>query len=183
VRDFLYVRPLDTLVALDRVESTSNMTAATGVTKTFLLHFPNNPTLGANTALATKGNQALRLFTLVPAGQLAPSYVLVKEKMTGQSRSTSPQFRLEETTSGQPRSYLINVMQARDATGQDITATLTENSSSFTITLSHATLGTAVIKLGKGMASTGGSFGYATSGIPLSMTPLATSVQAIPGSY
>jgi hypothetical protein len=74
-------------------------------------------------------------------------------------------------------------MQARDATGQDITATLTENSSSFTITLSHATLGTAVIKLGKGMASTGGSFGYATSGIPLSMTPLATSVQAIPGSY
>jgi len=185
VRDYIYVRPLETLVAFDRIATQDPSTVGwptlaaspASIRKTFLLHFPNNPTIQDSThVLGVNGTQALRLTMLVPAAQSVPSSVVVNEAMSGQAGDTSPQFRLEESHSGEAQSYLINVIQARDATAPDVTATMTENATSFTITLTHPINGTAVIQFAKGMTSTGGSFGYAASGMPTTLTPLATSV-------
>ena len=62
----MYVRSLDALVVLDRMESNS-----TSDKKTFLLHFPNAPTVSGNTVVGLNGSQSLKLTTLTPAGQTA----------------------------------------------------------------------------------------------------------------
>jgi PKD repeat protein len=174
VRDFVYVRDLDALIVLDRMDSTS-----TTDTKTFLLHFPNNPTISGNTVVGVNGDQALKLTTLTPAGQSAPSLKVINETTANPDSSTDYQYRLEETTTGQAQSYMINVIQARDATGSDLAITMTEDASSFTITLKDPTTGkTAVVNLAKGMTSTGGSFGYSPTGTP-TQSNLTNTVQGI----
>jgi hypothetical protein len=52
------------------------------------------------------------------------------------------------------------VIQARDQTGANLTSSVAESGTSFTVTVSHATKGKAVATFTKGMASAGGSFGY-----------------------
>jgi hypothetical protein len=54
----------------------------------------------------------------------------------------------------------------------------TEDADSWTGTLDHPTLGHAVVVLNKGMASTGGAFGYSATGTP-DLAPLRDSVQPI----
>jgi hypothetical protein len=175
VRDFVYVRGLDALVVFDRIES-----ATSGAAKTFLLHFPNVPSVQSGSALGTNGDQALRLMSLTPAGQRPVTIRVIDESANSDHDThTNYQHRLEEETSGQLQSYLINVVQARDTSSADLAAGMTEDATSFTITLRHPTLGSAVIKLNKGMSSSGGAFGYAASGTPSSLTALTDSVQAI----
>jgi len=179
VRDFIYVRDLDTLIVFDRTEASGEQIPAASVPKTFLLHFPNNPVVSGNTVVGTAGNQALKLTALTPAGQAAPTFRVVNE-LSGTPVSTIDyQYRLEESTSGQAQSYLINVMQARAATGADVTATMTETATTFTITLTHPTLGTAVIELAKGMISTGGKVGYSATGTPTNLQPLRAGVEGV----
>src|SRR5204862_3776242 len=113
----------------------SERSPAASVAKTFLLHFPNAPTVTGNTVLGVNGNQALRLTTLTPAGQTAPTYKVVDERTGTLVNDTDYQYRLEETTQGQAQSYLINVLQARDANGADLAITMTEDARGFTITL------------------------------------------------
>ncbi len=175
VRDFVYVRDLDAMVILDRVTSTSASNS-----KTFLLHFPKAPTISGNTVLGVNGGQALRLTTLTPSGQSAPTLKVINETPSSPDNSTDYQYRLEVTTAGgQTLTYLLNVLQARDATAPDLQVGMTEDASSFTITLTDPATGkTAVVKLAKGATSAGGSFGYAPSGTP-SPTPLAAGVQQI----
>jgi hypothetical protein len=178
VRDFVYIRALDTLLVFDRVQSAGSSPST--VAKTFLLHFVNAPMItGPNSVVGVNGNMALQLTTLTPSGQSGPSYKVVNEHTSGQATDTDAQYRLEETTSGQVQSYLINVLQARGASATGLTASMTEDASSFTITLSDPVKGTAVITLSKGMTSTGGSFSFSASGTPTSSTPLTSNVQGI----
>jgi hypothetical protein len=180
VRDFLYIRSLDTLLILDRMESTSEVIAAADVDKTFLLHFVNAPTItGPNTVVGVNGNEALQLTALTPSGQSSPKFTVVNEKVAGQYSDTDPQFRLEETTSGQAQSYLINVLQARGVNAPGLSASMTEDANGFTITLTDPTKGTSVIYLAKGTKSSGGTFSYSATGTPTTSTPLTSSVEGI----
>jgi hypothetical protein len=176
VRDFVYVRGLDAVVVLDRIES-----ATAADPKTFLLHFPNAPAMSGNTLLGVNGDQALRLTMLTPAGQTAPTLQVVNERISTSDISTDFQYRLEATTSGgSARTHLINVLHARDATAADLEVSLTEDATTFTITLRDPTTGrTAVVRLAKGMASSGGSVEYSAPGTPATLQPLTGGVQQI----
>jgi hypothetical protein len=185
VREFLFVRPLETMVVFDRIEAESDskwgtLLPAVQVVKTFLLHSLKQPTVqDSNHILLTNGNQALRLTTLVPA---KPRYTVVDDSTNvGAYAASHPdwfQYRLEVNDSGAAQSYFLSVLQARDASGADLTTSLTEDGTSFQVTLTHPTLGTAIVKFQKGMTSTGGQFGYAASGSPV-LADLTDSVQNI----
>ncbi len=178
VREFIYIKPLETMVILDRLQSSSEVEPAEDVSKTFLLHFPNAPEQdGSQSWVGYSGDQALRLTTLVPNNV---SYNLVDESDFSGTHDPDPnfyQYRLEASTSGSANSYFINVLQARDATGQNVTASMSQNANSWTITLNHPTLGHAKIVLNKGLISQGGAVGYSASGTPTDLTPLLDHVQ------
>ena len=71
VREFLFIKPLRTLFVVDRLESSS-----ADVTKSFLLHMPQNPTIvDANHVTMVNGDQKLCLTTL----NTSHSYSVVNE--------------------------------------------------------------------------------------------------------
>jgi hypothetical protein len=154
VREYLFIRPMETLLVFDRLASNSvGGTPAASITKTFLAHFENSPQITSSTsALGVNGSNALRLITLVPAN---PAYRVVNEA-NGGSASVA-QYRLEVETSGQAQSHFLHVLQARDASGPDISASVQETASSFQVNLSHPSSGTATLVFNKGMTSSGGS--------------------------
>lgn len=197
VREFLWVRPLLTLVVFDRMESmafdrqdaeasngvviTPRVTDAALVRKTFLLHseapLTSSP-LGALTSYtATSGTSVMRCTTVLPA---SPITQVINEGMAMPANTLSAdlaQYRLEVTTSGAAQSYFLHVIQARDAAASDVMPSLMEDATTYTLTLTRGTA-TARIVFQKGMASTGGTFGYAASGSP-TLAPLPTTVQSI----
>jgi hypothetical protein len=162
---------LETLVVFDRILSKDGgQTLAANTAKMALIHFEAAPVLqDANHALATLGNQAVRLTTLLPS---TPVYKVVNEGPVGQNR-------LQISTSGAAQSYFLNVLQGRDAAGADLTSQLTETSTSFSVILSHPTLGTATFTFLKGDTSSGGSFGYTATGTSTTSTPLPSRVQGV----
>ncbi|WP_223754142.1 Ig-like domain-containing protein [Myxococcus sp. RHSTA-1-4] len=177
VRETLFVRPLDTLIVFDRLESARNDAS---VDKTFVIHFPENPVLTGNTWSASSGGQELRVSTLVPAN---PARRIVDERGPVRNDGTYPypvgQFRGEIETAGQVVSHFLHVVQARDAaSGGALQISLSEASTSYTVTLLHPTRGSAVVHFEKGIESSGGSFGYAASG-PVTLAPLRAGVQAM----
>ncbi len=171
VREFLFVRPLETLVVFDRMTSqTANGIDAGDVVKASLVHFEKTPTVvDANHVVGVNGDQALSLTTLVPA---TPTYAVTDEGGVGQ-------HRLDIETSGAPESYFLNVLQAKDATGADVDASVADDGQQFTVTLKHPTLGTATIVLPKGKKSSGGAFAFSPSGTPGTPAPLRADVQKI----
>ena len=72
----------------------------------------------------------------------------------------------------------MNVLQARDASGADVTATLVDHGAGWTLTIVHPTAGTATIELVKGMQSTGGAITMTPSTEGCGMQPLGTGVQS-----
>jgi hypothetical protein len=171
VREFLFVRPLETLVVFDRMTSqTAAGVDASDVVKASLLHFEAAPTIvDANHVLGKNGDQALAVTTLLPS---APTYKVTNEGGVGQ-------HRLDIETSGAPESYFLNVLQGRDATAADVVATMLDDAEHYTITLKHPTAGTAVLVLDKGPKSSGGSFAFSAHGAPGTTTPLRADVQQI----
>lgn len=157
IREFLFVKPLDTLVVFDRLESASTAVPAEQVQKTFLAHFQQQPTIQSNSVLGLDGDQALRMTTLVPA---VPSYRIINEG------SSVGQYRVEADTAGSAQSHFLNVLQARDASAPDLQTQIKETSDAYEVTLTHPTKGSAVVTFRKGMESQGGSFGYAAAGAP-----------------
>jgi Secretion system C-terminal sorting domain len=167
VREYIFVRPLETLVVFDRIEAIAKKIPANNVTKMALVHFKSNPTIEDDNHISLAlGNQFLRMTTLVPA---KPGYTVVNEGAKGQ-------FRLQITTSGSAQSYIINVFQGRGASDANLTATVEETAQFFNVNLSHPTLGNALISLEKGATSVGGKFGFSTSGVPSTITPFSTEV-------
>jgi hypothetical protein len=158
-REFLFLRQLETTIVFDRIQT------ATSVPRTFIIHFEQAPTLESNSrALATNGNQALRLITAYPANAV--------RRVVDEGGSTGLD-RLEVEATAQGVDYLLNVLQARDSGGSDVTATVTDTGSSFRLNVSHPTLGSAEVVFQKGATSTGGTLALNGS----SAAPLLNRVQ------
>jgi hypothetical protein len=172
VRELVFIRPLDTLVVFDRMESVG--ASAATVNKTFLVHFESTPTFdGASSYLGTSGDQQLRVTTVVP--QAVARRVVVEGGTVGQQR-------VEIETNGAAVSHFLHVLQGREQGGADLTINLATTATQYTLTLSHPTRGTATVTFERGIQSTGGSFGYAATGTP-TPTPLRTTVQGLKVDY
>lgn len=190
IREFVYLRDLETLVILDRLRSGSDSLGSvyseytgpkmqgSAVRKTFVLHATGtgssatgNPfTVSTGQASAVVGTgstqQRLDLRTLVPAN---PTFRIINEG------SDVGQFRLEYDTSGTEQSYFLNVVSTRDNAEQAVTASVVDQGGSWQITLSQPQKGRAVIVLQKGETSAGGSISLNGG----SAQALATTVQGM----
>lgn len=187
IREFIYLRALDALVILDRMKSGSDSLdpvydvsyegprmAGTQVRKSFVLHATGTGAnesgtpfvLGAAQATATVGDQRLDLRTLLPAN---PAYRVIAEG------GRVGQFRLEYDVSGSEISYLLNVVDVRDATAAPIDASVSDLGDAWQLTLTHPANGSATLVLRKGETSTGGSVRIGQG----SVQPLLERVQAM----
>ncbi len=166
VRDFVFVRGMETLVVLDRLQSSAfdrqdaeaadgpispHVDDPTAVRKTFLAHFEEQPVIAGNVTTADYGGQVLRVISAYPAN---PTISVVDETL---GASAIGQYRLEVTTSGSAQSYMIHVLQGRDTNAPDVVATVTESATELVLDLAMGTQ-KAIIHFTKGMSSTGGSF-------------------------
>lgn len=168
VRELLFIRPLEALVVFDRLSSEGASPAS--AVKTFVTHFPSAPTaVDAHTYQATIGGQTLRLSTLLPA-------TTTRRVVT--EGNTIGQFRAEIETSGAVESSFLHVLHARGSADPDLSLNLSTSGTTHTLTLSHPTRGSAVVRFEAGLSSVGGSFGYAASGPP-SPQPLRSDVRPL----
>ena len=193
-REFLFIRPLETLVIFDRVLSDANYFAvnkhpvvtAANVVKRVLVHSFVTPTIASNTATWISRGQRLKGWFFGPA--TVDLNVIDEGNFTG-FRTSPPnwyQQRLEfsnmtDVSGGVAvaQSYMVSVLRAGTDSGwQDFTTvTVVDNGSTFTLTLAHPTGGNATWVINKGATSSGGTFGYAASGTPTQMA-LSTTVRS-----
>jgi chitinase len=186
VREFLFVRPLQALVILDRMRASGDSllpfynspdwlltgphVSAAQVRRTFAMHFETAPSVAGARVTAVNGGQTTDLITLVPAG---PAYRIVNEDRPGDEQSG--QYRLELDSTGAAESYFLQVVHGRDNGTAPLTATVVDRAGDWVLTLTGQGGQTATITLLKGMTSAGGSI--ALNGGPA--TPLRADVQAI----
>jgi hypothetical protein len=71
------------------------------------------------------------------------------------------------------------VLNGADTGAPKVDAAVTENAQAFEVTLTHPTLGSAVVKLQKGPLSAGGSVAYAATGAPTAFQDLTTFVSNV----
>lgn len=140
-REFVFVRSLETLVIFDRIEAHN-----ASDTRTFINHCETSPTGSGNASrTCTMDTQALTMTTLLPAQR---TYRVVDE-----GSSSDSQYRIEvDTTPGTEESYILTVLEARNASDTPLSPSVTDNGTSYAVTL-----GSTVITFQKGMTSTGGS--------------------------
>ncbi len=163
-RDFVYVRDLETLVIFDRLEANAvGSTAASAIRRAFLAHCEVAWTVeDATHATCVNGPAAMRVTTLVPR---APS----RHVSLHEGQSPEGQYRLEvEDTPGTAQSYFLHVVQARAHPGTNLSPTVTEDATSYQVTLDA----THSIVFQKGMASSGGSITIGST-----TTPFRSNVQ------
>ncbi|MEP6484963.1 MAG: hypothetical protein ABJB01_10980 [Rudaea sp.] len=197
MREFLFIRPLQALVILDRMRGSSDSQRAfygtsnwlesgpreTGanVRRTFVMHFENQPTANANgdRISAAAGTQTSELITLVPATpyKTASTFRLINERAPQSSADDMDvaQFRLELDSKGSLESYFLNVVTGYDAGEAKIAASVQDFTDHWVITLTHPTRGNATVTLMKGMTSTGGSVQIGAG----AAVPLRSDVQGI----
>lgn len=186
VREFLYLRGLNALIVLDRVESKDSTEdeptqevfgdtyfwRAEEVNRIFNLHLnAPEPTLdeAAHIALIKAGkNQQLRLLTLLPE---QVSYAVRDEQANlagaeGYSEAQEwRQWRLEVRGQGERAMHMLNVLQLMEEGGRPLEAQLVSNTeSSVRVRL---TLGEqqAEVTFDKGMTSTGGTVATGTGSL------------------
>ncbi len=168
IREFIFIRPLQALVILDRTRGSADSQRPfyfsgnwiwTGphingnqVQRSFIMHFENQPTANGNRLTAPAGTQTSELITLLPS---TPNFHVINEDVPGDEQSG--QFRLELNSSGSLESYFLNVVTGYDSGEVALQANLIDNGSSWTLNLSHPTRGNASLLLNKGMTSIGGS--------------------------
>jgi PKD repeat protein len=166
-RELLYLRNLETTVVFDRITTqnqthpSAGLTAAQVVTS-FLTHYETNPNIeGANHYTATNGTQVLRQTVLLPT---TPTFRVIDEG------GPVGQFRVEVDASGAAQRYQLHVLQARDASGSNLQASVVDSnpgnaaSGTFTVTLHPATGNDTVIVFNKGPSSSGGTINVAGAG-------------------
>jgi len=170
VREFIFIKPLSTLFVIDRLESSSP-----SVTQSFLLHTPGVPQIvDANDVTYTNGGQELFLTTLPTTA--SHSYSVVNE---GSASEYTNIYRVQDNTSGSADNVLLHAITTGPAGSNPVSVAITgQDSNTWTITFTSATLGTATLVLNKGTFSLGGSFGYAASGTPV-LSPLPSTIQSI----
>ncbi len=163
VRDYVYVRNLNALVILDRLQasgdsvsyadgSACNWTAfddnnpvlnADEVTMSFVMHFLQQPQVNNNQVSAVIGNEQINLTTLVPS---EPLYRVLNEG------GPVGQHRLELDASGSANQYFLHVLQFGKQPLSPLNIQFSEDTSSFYLGLdaNHS------LTLAKGMESLGG---------------------------
>jgi hypothetical protein len=184
-RELLFLRDLETTLVFDRLTTgdvklgpDAGLSAAK-VTNSFVIHFETNPKLEDESHLtATNGNQALRLTTLVPA---APTRRVINEQSCGKCSKGIGQYRVELDTSGAAQRYFLNVLQGRDANGNNVAASVVDSAptdpttGTFTVTLQPSAGPATTVVFNKGQTSKGGSVNLAGAGV----VPLRAGVQSI----
>jgi hypothetical protein len=166
-REYVFVRALESMVILDRIQVQSpdgERTPATEVKGTLALHFENTPTVEDPThLLVVNGDQALHLTTLLPTAggtyrQLSePSSFVVRTELDYAGGSSSA------CNSDKSCIYFLSVLQARDAAAANLAASAVDSrpadptTGTFTVTLHPSTGGDTLIVFQKGMESFGGS--------------------------
>jgi hypothetical protein len=181
-REFIYVRPLETLVVLDRILTANqthdgSLTAAQVVTS-FLTHFETNPTItDSNHYSSTNGSQIVRQTVLVPS---SATYRVINENSCS-GCSTNGQYRVEVDNSGGAQRYSLDVLQSSASGTGAVTATVSDSnpadptSGTFTVTLTPSVGSVTTIVFNKGETSSGGTINVAASGA----TNLASGMESI----
>jgi hypothetical protein len=164
----LFIKPLNTLLVVDRLESTT-----ASVTQSWLLHTTGNPTIvNANNVTYTNGGQQVWVATLPTLGAGATRSYSVSNEGGGI-------YRLQDNVKGTADNVLVHAITAGPSGSDPVSISITgATSTTWTITITSATHGTAVLVLNQGTLSLGGSFGYAASGTPV-LSPLANSIEVI----
>jgi methionine-rich copper-binding protein CopC len=170
VRELLYIKPLNTLFIIDRDQASS-----ASDTVSFLLHTIGAPIIAdSNDITYTSGNQELFMKTLLTAG--SRSYSVVDE---GSTSAWGDIERLQDNFTGVANNVLLHAITLGPAGSDPVSVAITgQTSSTWTITFTSATMGTAVLVLNQGIFSLGGSFGYAATGTP-ALSALNSSIQGI----
>jgi hypothetical protein len=147
-RELLFVRGLETLVILDRIQSTQ-----ANAVKTFLVHCETNPQLEDATHVSCiNGTQALHMTTLVPS---SPTVRVVTEGTTQVG-----QYRIEvDTSPGTTTSYIVTVLDASDTGSARLSPSIVEATTSYTVGLNPTTS----ITFQKGVVSSGGTITLANA--------------------
>jgi Heparinase II/III-like protein len=157
IREWIFVRSLETMVILDRLQ-----TSSASSTKTFLLHSGVSPTLeDANHVRISNGSEQLRVVTLLPSTGVSNRVV--------SEGGTIGQYRVEIVTApNSSQSYILTILQAKSATAGDLTPSVVDsnpgNPASGTLTVSLD--GSHSILFNKGISATAGgsiSIGGVTS--------------------
>jgi len=147
-REFVFLRDIETTVILDRLQ-----TASATATKTFINHCETDPVgSGNDSRTCVVGNQSLVMTTLLPAQR---TYREVDE-----GSNVRHQYRIEvDTTPGASQSYILTVLQAKDAAAPSLTPTVSDsNPGSFTDGTITVTLdGANSVVFRKGTGSIDGS--------------------------
>lgn len=160
VREFVFVRGLETLVVLDRVEADH----AADV-RTVLIHSETDPTLlsGRPGATIVNGDQALDVWVLLPA-----TGVTMRKLHEG---GDVGQYRIyADTAPNATQSYVLTVLQARGALATPLGPSVSDGGSTFTLRLDAS----SSITFQKGMTS---SLGTIT--LDGAQSPLSTGVQSM----
>jgi hypothetical protein len=165
LREFLFVRGLETLLVLDRYEAT-----ATDVTTSFLLHSEADFQISGRGATSVIGGQTLRSLTLLPTTAKLTS-------LSEEGSSNQGQYRLEVDTTGVAQGHMLHAIQARPNAGTNLTATAEEKGTTLVVTLSIPGKGKAKVVFEKGLDSAGGTFGFAADGSEPTQRPLTDKVQ------
>ncbi|HRK01073.1 MAG TPA: right-handed parallel beta-helix repeat-containing protein, partial [Oligoflexia bacterium] len=147
-REFVFIRDLETTVILDRLE-----TSDPNSVKTFINHCETDPVgTGNNGRTCVVGNQSLVMTTLLPAQR---TYREVNE-----GTNIRHQYRIEvDTAPGASQSYILTVLQAKDAAAPSLTPSVSDSdSSSFSSGTLTVTLNSSHnIVFQKGIGSSGGT--------------------------
>ncbi|GAB4565913.1 MAG: hypothetical protein Tsb0020_17130 [Haliangiales bacterium] len=175
-REFLFVRPLETLLIFDRTESR----AGADQRKTMLLHTQAAPiSEGGGRYRATNVDQEAVISLLLPSADVSPglSVDVVDESGYGESRRDRP-YRLQVESSAEGVVYFLSAIHAKATGDADISVRVDDLGDSYEVTLAHPSRGSAVVRFEKGITSVGGSFGYSASGAP-ALAPLRADAQEV----
>jgi hypothetical protein len=170
-REVLWIKPLETAVVMDRVESTSTQR------KTIIFHSETEPVEDdANNTRFVVGDQTLHITSLLPA---SPSVSVVDESSPASTGSSIGQYRLQIEQDGAAQQYFLTVLQARATSTSDLTIAYDGSGATHVVNLSHESLGYARVEFGKGMASAGGGFRYSDSALPGAVDAFRDDVQIV----
>jgi hypothetical protein len=169
IREFVYVRALETMVILDRVKSANAYALCgsgptdTAAIKSYIQHCETNPTKTSDTEYTcTNGTQVLHTSILVPASPGRSAVI--------NEGSPNGQYRIEVETSGVAQSYFLTAHQARSTSDSNLTASVVDSnpgsptSGTFTVTLHPAAGADTIIVFNKGQTSSGGTIDIAGAG-------------------
>ena len=192
IREYVYLRGWDALLIFDRMRSGNASTRppytdpcgssgydgprleADQVVKSFLLHFPGNPTItgnrvSANTPANQPRQQALDAHILLPQN-VAPR--IIDERSCCGSSNFRAQFRMELDQTGSAEGHNLVVVRARDISVQPLDVQFAQAGADLVVTFQRQSE-TATIRLRAGMTSTGGSVQFGTQ----TAQPFYTGVQ------